>query len=87
MIKKDYIDRISEKTGYTKKDVNVVVSELFDLMAQDLKNQESITITNFGTFDVTKTKAMNVYSPYDGKLVRQEEQLRVHFKASNFIKK
>jgi len=87
MIKKDYIERIVQETGIQKKDVTAVVNQLFELMAQDLINQESITITNFGTFDVNKTKPIEVYSPIDGKLLHVEEQLRVHFKTSKYIKK
>ncbi len=86
MIKKDYIDRIVNNTGIQRKDVTLVVNQIFELMAEDLINQEPITISNFGSFDANKTKPINVYSPIDGKLLRVEEQLRVHFKTSNYIK-
>lgn len=86
MIKKDYVDRIVNNTGIQRKDVNIVVNELFSLMTEDLINQEPITISNFGSFETNKTKPINVYNPIDGKLVKVEEQLRVHFKTSNYIK-
>ena len=86
MIKQDYIDRIFEKGQCTKKDITFVINELFKLMADDLRNGEKITITNFGTFDVSKTKAIEVYSPYDGKLIKVDEQQRVHFKSSTSLK-
>ena len=63
-----------------------LVNSLFELMGEDLKNEEKITISNFGTFDVSKTKAMNIYSPYDGKLLENVVQTRIHFKASNALK-
>ena len=87
MIKKDYIDRIYEKGEVSKKDITYVINELFSLMAEDLINEEKITISNFGTFEVTKTKPIDIYSPYDGKLIPSVVQKRIHFKSSSFIKK
>ena len=88
MIKEDYIKRIYEKADakITKRDIVFVVNSLFELMGEDLKKEEKITISNFGTFEVSKTKAMNIYSPYDGKLLENVVQTRVHFKASNALK-
>lgn len=86
MNKNDYITRISENLGLTKKDVGNVITELFDLMKEDLKNNEKIMITNFGSFETAKTKPFNVYSPYDGKLIENIVQTRVHFKSSNSLK-
>lgn len=86
MTKTDYINKISEKLELTKKDVGNVINELFEMMKKDLKNEEKITITNFGTFETSKTKPFNVYSPYDGKLIENISQVRVHFKSSNSLK-
>lgn len=86
MNKNDYITRISENLGLTKKDVGNVITELFELMKEDLKNNEKIMITNFGSFETAKTKPFNVYSPYDGKLIENIVQTRVHFKSSNGLK-
>ena len=86
MNKNDYITRISENLGLTKKDVGNVITELFESMKEDLKNNEKIMITNFGSFETAKTKPFNVYSPYDGKLIENIVQTRVHFKSSNSLK-
>lgn len=86
MIKQDYINRLYEMGIASKKDINNVINELFKLMADDLKNGEKITISNFGTFEVSKSKPREVYSPYDGRLIKVESQKRVHFKSSSYIK-
>ena len=86
MNKVDYVNRISENLQLTKKDVGNVINELFELMKEDLKNNEKIMITNFGTFETAKTKPFNVYSPYDGKLIENISQVRVHFKSSTSLK-
>lgn len=87
MNKKDYVNKISKNLSLTKKDVSNVLDELFLLMSEDLKNEQKIMITNFGTFETSKTKPFNVYSPYDGKLIENVVQQRVHFKSSNYLKK
>ena len=88
MTKVDYINRIyalsDEKV--LKKDIIFTMNKLFELMAEDLKKGEKITISNFGTFEVSETKPMNIYSPYDGKLLENVVQKRIHFKASNNLK-
>lgn len=88
MTKVDYINRIyalsDEKV--LKKDIVFTMNKLFELMAEDLKKGEKITISNFGTFEVSETKPMNIYSPYDGKLLENVVQKRIHFKASNNLK-
>ncbi|MBQ7276276.1 MAG: HU family DNA-binding protein [Bacilli bacterium] len=87
MIKKDYIDRIvSNNEDIKRKDVVLIINQLFELMSQDLIDGETITISNFGTFEPSITKPINVYSPYDGKLIKVDNQLRIHFKTSNYIK-
>lgn len=86
MTKVDYVNRISENLGLTKKDVGNVIDVLFDLIKEDLKNNEKVMITNFGTFETSQTKPFNVYSPYDGKLIENIVQTRVHFKSSSSLK-
>lgn len=88
MKKEDYIERIYDIANgdVKKKDIVFVMNNLFNLMGEDLKKGEKITISNFGTFEVSTTKPMNIYSPYDGKLLENVTQKRIHFKASNNLK-
>lgn len=87
MNKVDYVNRISSNLNYTKKDVSIIIDELFELIKNDLKSGEKVMITNFGTFETSKTKPFDVYSPYDGKLIEGVSQYRVHFKSSSALKK
>ena len=86
MNKVDYVNRISSNLNYTKKDVSIIIDELFELIKNDLKSGEKVMITNFGTFETSKTKPFDVYSPYDGKLIENIVQTRVHFKSSTSLK-
>lgn len=86
MIKQDYIDRIYETGEVSKKDISFVINYLFKLMASDIKNGEKVTISNFGTFEQSKSKPTNIYSPYDGRLIEGKVQTRILFKPSKFLK-
>lgn len=86
MNKVDYVNLISQKLGYTKKDVKIILDELFENMKQDLKNGEKISINNFGTFEIGITKAFESCSPKDGSLITIPSQKRVHFKSSENFK-
>lgn len=86
MIKKDYIGRIYDKGIANKKEITDIVNELFIMMADDIKKGEKITISNFGTFEVKTSKPRDIYSPYDGKLIKGVGGRRISFKASPNLK-
>lgn len=86
MIKKDYIERLYDMGLGSKKDIGEIINNLFDLMANDLKNNQKITISNFGTFDVNVGKPRDIYSPYDGKLIKSVEAKYIRFKPSSNLK-
>lgn len=86
MNKVDYINRLNEKLGYTKKDIKIIVDELFEEIKKDLKNGKKVSINNFGTFEVGVTKAFESYSPKDGSIISIPSQKRVHFKSSENFK-
>ncbi len=87
MLKKDYVDRISESLHMTKKNVSLVFDELFSLFIDDLSHQKKVVISGFGTFEVKKTEPYDVYSPVDGSIIKDVSVTRVYFKSSNQLKK
>lgn len=82
MNKKELIDIVSQKTNNTKKNTTLVVDTFFDEITNLLVNNDKVLISNFGTFFVSETKPMNIYSPYDGKLIKDVIQTRVRFNSS-----
>lgn len=86
MNKVDYINKINEKLGYTKKDLKIIFDELFEEIKSDLKNGEKVSINNFGTFEVGVTKSFESFSPKDGSTIVIPSQKRVHFKSSENFK-
>lgn len=91
MNKRDIIDYISLNYDKTKKDVGLIIDAFLDQITETLKKNEKVTLSNFGVFSKSVTKPFHIYSPYDGKLIKNVKQTRIHFKSSpnliNSVKK
>ena len=51
MKKKDIVEVIYQNSEYKKSDIQDIVDMVFDVMAQSMKEEEKIMISNFGTFE------------------------------------
>lgn len=86
MNKNDLIILVSEKLGKTKKEVTIIIDKFLEEISKGLSESEKITLSNFGTFERKDIKAFDIYSPYDGKLIKGVKQTRIHFKSSSNLK-
>jgi DNA-binding protein HU-beta len=86
MNKNDFVNLISDKLGKTKKDVNLIIDNFLEEIITGLQNNEKIALTNFGTFQKSDVKKTDIYSPYDGKLLKGVTHTRVYFKSSSYLK-
>lgn len=48
------ISKISEKTDLAKKDIELVIDTMLDVVTKALKEGEKVTLTGFGTFRASK---------------------------------
>ena len=72
--------------GATKKDIEVVVNEVFDTIKNTLASGEKVAIAGFGTFDVTERAARECEQPRTGEPVHVESSIGPKFKASKNFK-
>lgn len=86
MNKNDIVNKISQNHNMTKKSVNLVIDSFISLIEEALKNNEKVIISKFGSFEKSITKEFDIYSPYDGKLLKDVSQVRVRFKSSDHLK-
>ena len=84
--KKDLIAAIAAKTGYTKKDINVVLDAIFDTIADSIASGDGVKITGFGTFDTTIRKARTGHNPQTGEKIEIPAMTSVKFKPSACLK-
>ena len=52
MNKSQLVDAVKEKTEFTKKDIEVIVSEVFNTISVALQQGDKVAIGDFGTFSV-----------------------------------
>lgn len=57
------IDEVALKTGYTKKDIKVVLDSVFDTIMNLVRSGEPVNIFGFGKFDKTERAARTGVNP------------------------
>jgi len=63
MTKQDLIAGAAQKTGVTKKAAQEVLDTMLEMITKSLKKGETVTITGFGTFRVSKRSARKGVNP------------------------
>ncbi|MDI6893318.1 MAG: HU family DNA-binding protein [Bacillota bacterium] len=66
MTKADLVDRVAERTGFTKKDSARFVEALFDAMTEGLAAGNKISLVGFGSFSVRRRAARKGRNPQTG---------------------
>ena len=82
MKKQEYVTKISQKLNLTKKNVIEVTDAFIEELITSLINQESVSITNLGTFKKNKTKPYTYFSPVDGSKMTTEGITKISFSMS-----
>lgn len=89
MIKNDLVDALSEKTstyGVPKSQIKDIVSDLFDILKDELIEGGDIQIRNFGKFTTRYRKPYPINHP-SGKVVMSHAKRQIHFYPAKTIKK
>lgn len=86
MMKKDLIKAVSEKSGFSQKDVNACVTSLLEVVEETLAVGEDITLTGFGKFEVVKTEERTCRNPITGGAVTVPPKNRVKFRVGKKLK-
>ena len=86
MNKKDMAEKVANKYGCTKKDATNYVNEVFDMVAEELKNGGEVDVFGFGKFSVTERAARMGVNPSTGEKVEIAASKAVKFKASKSLK-
>lgn len=87
MNKNEMISAIANKIdGATKKDIAVVVDEVFDTIKNTLASGEKVAIAGFGSFEVTERAARECKNPRTGEPVHVDASKAPRFKAGKALK-
>lgn len=85
--KEALIAKVSDKTGYTKKDVAEITNAILNTIGETLQAGDTVTIPGFGSFRVTRAKAHDGIDPRTKEKIRIPAGNRVHFTSGAPLKK
>ncbi len=86
MNKNEIISNISDKSGLTKKDVELVVNGLLNEITSALASGEKVQFVGFGTFEARKRSSRMGRNPQTGETIEIPETMVPAFKAGNKLK-
>lgn len=65
----DLIEQLVKKHGYTKKAATSIVDDFVDIVLDNLSDGNTVSIRNFGCFDILERKARSCPNPQTGEKV------------------
>lgn len=86
MNKSELVAAIAEKTSLTKADSEKALKAFTDVVAEELKKGEKITLVGFGTFEVADRAAREGRNPLTGAPMKIAASKAPKFKAGKALK-
>ncbi|MBR2066656.1 MAG: HU family DNA-binding protein [Solobacterium sp.] len=84
--KKVLADQVAEKCDLSKKDALVIIDNVFETIANTLKDGGRVDIAGFGKFEVKTRAARDGINPKTKEKIHIEESKAPGFKASKVLK-
>ena len=86
MKKKDIVDAIFQNSDYYKQDVEIVVNQVFEILAKGLETEDKVMISNFGTFEKVLQEDYYGVNPITGERQLVKGGYRIRFTSSKHLK-
>lgn len=86
MTREDIINRLYENVGLPKKDASQVLAIILDTLKNTLAADESIKISNFGTFNIRRKHSRLGRNPRTGQEIEIPYRRVVLFRPSKYLK-
>ena len=86
MLKSEFVTKISEKTGLTKKDVVAAIDAYNETVIETLKSGDSVPLIGFGTFTTSSRKARIGRNPQTGETMNIPASVVPRFNPSKAVK-
>jgi len=86
LTKQDIINSIYMQLGYSKKLIENILEDLFDILLESLKDKGKVKISNFGTFILRHKKSRIGRNPKTKKEAVISERTVILFKPSKSLK-
>ena len=86
MNKAELVEKLTETTGFTKKDARTAVDGLVQVITKSLVANEPVIITGFGKFETRKRKATTRINPQTRQKMKTPAKTVPAFKAGKNLK-
>lgn len=86
MNKKELIESVASKTGFTKTDIKSAVDALFDTVTDTITAGDKVSITGFGSFETVDVAARQGHNPQTGETMTIAAHKKVKFKPGKSLK-
>ena len=80
MNNKEFIAELAERTGYSTKDTQKLVTSLVDAMGDTFQEDNAILVPNFGVFETKKKMERIMVNPATGQRMLVPPKLVLNFK-------
>ena len=87
MNKGEFIDRLSDKTGLTKKEARSILDSVLGLIQETLLRGEDVKLVGFGKFAVRARKASSRINPQTKRPIRVAAKVVPMFKPGKELKR
>ncbi len=87
LTKKEIVNSIYMQLGYSKKLIENLLEDIFEVLLESLKNDGKVKISNFGTFILRHKKSRIGRNPKTKKEAIISERNVILFKPSKYLKK
>ena len=84
--KAEIVERVSEKTGLSKKETQDLVESVFSLLKSTVENGEDLKISGFGKFEVKQKNDRKGRNPQTGEAIIIEARRILSFKPSALLR-
>jgi DNA-binding protein HU-beta/integration host factor subunit alpha len=82
MNNKQFISVMAQRLGYTAQDTQKMMYQLIDTMGDVFQEGNTVTVQNFGTFEVKKKMERIMMNPTTGQRMLVPPKLTLNFKIS-----
>ena len=86
MTKSELIKAVAAKADVTKKDAEIVVNAVFDVITDSLKDGEKVSMVGFGTFEIRERAARKGLNPRTVETIEIAAAKLPTFKAGKALK-
>ena len=86
MNKGEFADKLSAKTGFSKKDARVALDAVIDLITESLVSNEEVLLTGFGKFEARARKESKRINPQTQKRITVPKKVVPAFKPGKNLK-